>query len=776
MFKKLLKLTIKIKMKFKLKFLKEYENSNKKARKKPYFFKLLTGFIFVIIISYFLYIPQKESIYDHTLSVGDIIKEDIIIRKDLTIEDKESTEQNRRIAIENVIPIYEYNSENIEKTQGLLNEWFKFLRESRKRYFKNNKELIKIRILIEKRFGIELSDKEVVHILKSNIFNKINLAQLFKLLKSIEKTGILASKVGAKKSKNGSIQIVSKEMGHYSIRADKIYDLKDVELELNKFLKKNKFSDYETETIASIIKIFVDINISYSLNLTKQEQEKASSQINPVLIKLKAGKIILRKGDEVKPNDMKIIKLISYEEKIRGNRLSNLYLIIAILLFLTLFINKFFKTWESNGLNKNKLFSVSAATLTISIIIYRICIFIFPIIAKNTPIALNYDISYLYFAIPFGFGALIIAFVFNLQSAVIYSFINSIISGIVCEWNFKIVLYVLLSNLAVSYAIEFYNRLKRSSILKASLFWLLPTNIIFIVILNLTEPNITIIQILINVIIVTFSAIVAPLLAYFIIPLWEVIFKLLTDLKLIELNNLNLPIFREMLEKAPGTYHHSQMVASLSETAAQELGLSPLLLTSMALYHDIGKIDNPQIFTENHTIYKNPHEKLSPRESAKMIIAHISEGVDIAKKLKVPKIVASAITQHHGTKLVKFFYEKARKMSNIDTDEFDDRFFRYSGKKPQNIENAIIMLADQVEAASKSLGSPTEEELKNVIQSIISSDIEENQFDECDGLTFKALNIIANSFQKKLSSIYHTRVSYPGFDFKEQNANDKNNR
>lgn len=763
-------------MKFKLKFIKDYENSNKKPRKKPYFFKLLTGFVFVIIISYFLYIPQKKSIYDDTLKVGDIIKEDIIIKKDLTVEDKESTEQKRRIAVENVTPIYEYNLENIEKTQSLLNEWFQFIRESRKRYFKNNKDLIKIKVLIEEKFGIELSGKEIVYILKSNIFNKINLAKLFELLKSIEKTGILASKVGAKKSKNGSIQIVSKEMEPYTIKADKLYDLKDVELSLNNFLNENNLSKYKTEIIISIIKAFVDINVSYSLNLTKQEQEKVSSQINPVLIKLKAGKIILRKGDEVKYDDMKIIKLISYEEKIRENKLSNLYLIIAILFFLSLFINKFFKIWDSNGLNKNKLFSVSAATLTISIIIYRICIFIFPIIAKNIPIELNYDISYLYFAIPFGFGALIIAFVFNLQSAVIYSFTNSIISGIICEWNFKIVLYVLLSNLAISYAIGFYSKLKRSSVLKASLFWLLPTNIIFIIILNLTEPNITLIQILINVIIVTFSAILAPLFAYFIIPLWEVIFKLLTDLKLIELTNLNLPIFREMLEKAPGTYHHSQMVASLSETAAQELGLSSLLLTAMALYHDIGKINNPQIFTENHTIYKNPHEELSPRESSKMIIAHISEGLDAATKIKIPKIVKSAISQHHGTKLVKFFYEKARKISSIETDEFDDRFFRYSGEKPQNIENAIIMLADQVEAASKSLGSPTEEELKNVIRTIISSDIEENQFDECDGLTFKTLNIIANSFQKKLSSIYHMRVSYPGFDFKEQKTDDKNSR
>jgi len=269
------------------------------------------------------------------------------------------------------------------------------------------------------------------------------------------------------------------------------------------------------------------------------------------------------------------------------------------------------------------------------------------------------------------------------------------------------------------------------------------------------------------------AAVIAPVLATFVIPLWEVVFKLVTDLKLIELTNLNLPIFREMLEKAPGTYHHSQMVASLSEAAAADLEISPLRLRAMALYHDIGKIENPHLFTENHSIYKNPHDNYTPRESAKNIIGHIPDGLERAQKIKLPQTVVTAITQHHGTKLVRFFYDKARDMSSIDTDQFDDKPFRYQGEKPKTIESAIIMLADQVEAASKSLASPSDEELKNVIQGIITNNIEENQLDECDGLTLKSLNVIASSFHQKLSSIYHMRVSYPGFDFKDKNEGNK---
>jgi putative nucleotidyltransferase with HDIG domain len=395
------------------------------------------------------------------------------------------------------------------------------------------------------------------------------------------------------------------------------------------------------------------------------------------------------------------------------------------------------------------------------------------LILKNLTIEINYDTQSIFFAVPFALGALAVAFIFNLQSAVIFSFVNAVIGGIVCDWDFRIVLYILVGNLAASYGIEFYQRLKRSPIIKASIIWMLPVNIITIIIFNLTETNNTFSHISVDVTMGFISALIAPILATFIIPLWETMFNLVTELKLIELTNLNLPIFREMLEKAPGTYHHSQMVASLAETAAQDLGVSPLLQTAMALYHDIGKIDNPHFFTENHSLYRNPHDSLSPRESAKNIVTHIPDGMERAEKLKLPEVVSSSIRQHHGTKMVRFFYDKAREMSSVDSDGFEDNVFRYQGEKPKNVENAVIMLADQVEAASKSLASPSDEEIRNVIRKIIDANIDENQFDECEGLTFKALNSIANSFHKKLSSIYHMRVSYPGFDFKAKEETEK---
>ncbi len=760
-------------MSLKLNFLKISNDSTPKTKKKISFINIFFGLIFVLVLSYVLYIPQQKAIVHHGLKVGDIVREDITIKKDITIEDKESTEKNRKQAIENVVPIYEFYPENKTKSQDLIIRCFNLIRAVKKDYIKNKKELTNIKERIAREFGMDFSNNEIKSILGSVFFRKVDINQLLDFIKSLYDKKILASMTGARRSKEGTIKLVSEKGEPVSLKIEDVYDRKKAETALIRFIKEQTFSSRSPEFIASILMDFIDVNISYSNNLTQQVAQRVAAAVNPVLIKLKANKVILRKGDEAKEEDMNILRLIASEEKIRGKKLSNFFLIIIILSFLALFGGKFFKVWQPGILNGRKIFMVTAATLTVSAIVYRVCVFLFPLILKNLNIEIDYDMQSIFFAIPFGLGALAIAFIFNLQSAVIFSFINAIIGGIICDWDFRIFLYILLGNLAVSFGIEFYQRLKRSPIIKAAILWMFPVNIITILVFNLTESNLQLLHISVNVGMGFFSAVTSPILATFIIPLWETIFKLVTDLKLIELTNLNLPIFREMLEKAPGTYHHSQMVASLSETAAQDLGISPLLQTAMALYHDIGKIDNPQFFTENHSLYKNPHDNLSPRESAKNIISHIPDGLERAEKLKLHPLVSSSIRQHHGTKLVRFFYDKALEMSSVDSNGFEDKVFRYEGEKPKTIENAIIMLADQVEAASKSLAPPTDEEIKNVIRKIIDSNIDENQFDECEGLTFKALNIIANSFHKKLSSIYHIRISYPAFDFKEKEGNEK---
>ncbi|MDD8013750.1 MAG: HDIG domain-containing protein [Acidobacteriota bacterium] len=734
--------------------------------------KLLLGAFFVITISYISYTPPARSIRDTGMKTGDIASSDIVIGRDMTVEDKEMTEANRRKVSASLLPVYEFNEEKIAGSQLLLNEWFRFFKEARKGFFLKKTDLDKLRGQIRENFGFELQPQAVNTLIRSNTFARIDLNRLLLEIKNWEEKGILLSRIGVPKGKADEIIVYHEKKGYYQARLSDFYDLNDISANLTLFFKDSPLSGREKELVKPILLDFISTNVTFSKALTQLQEEKALALVNPVFIHLKKGKIILRRGDEISKDHMRLIQLIAAEEKTSSRKIPGVLFIIMALGILFFFYWRLNILSKTGGINRPRLNFVSGMTFIASALIYRLALFIYPLILRSITLDVPMDAAGLVYAVPFAVGSLLIAFLFDLQSAVVFSTINAVIGGFICDWDFKILLYVLAGNLAVAFGVEFYQRLKRSSILKAGFFWLLPVNMLTTLLFALTDDDAGWTKAAFFVAMGIFSALLSAFVANFMIPLWEVIFKLVTDLKLVEITNLNLPCFREMLEKAPGTYHHSQMVASLAEAAAQELELSPLLVRAMALYHDIGKVDSPQYFTENQSVYEDAHGQLTPLESAKVIISHIDQGLEKAERLKLPKRVAQAISQHHGTKVVKYFYAKAQELGAGKLDEFDENMFRYPGKKPQQVEEAIIMLADQVEAAAKSLSAPNDTDIRNVVEKIIASDIAESQFDECDGLTFKAMNTIAASFYGKLASIYHQRVSYPGFDFSKKKADD----
>ncbi len=732
--------------------------------------KVLIGGFFVVAISYLSYVPPARAIRDTGLKVGDIAASDIVIRKDMTVEDKEMTEQNRRQALEALIPVYEFNAQKIESSQMLLNEWFRFIKEARQEYLLKRSPLEGLRAGIRENFGLELQPQALQTLMLSNTFAKVDLDRLLLEAKKWSEKGIILSRIGVPRGAGDEITVYNEKRGYAQARLSDFHDLNEIEANLTTLLREFRLSEKERETVQPILLDFISTNVTYSKVLTRLQEEKTLALVNPVYIHLKKGKIVLRSGDEVNKDHMRLIQLIAAEEKTSSRRIPGVFFIMAALAILFFFFWRMNNLSGTGGINRRRLNFVSGVTFIVCALMYRLALFLYPLVLKNMAFTIQLDGSALAYGIPFAVGALIIAFLFDLQSAVVFSFINSVIGAFACDWDFKIMLFVLAGNLAAAFGIEFYQRLKRSSILKASFFWVLPVNLLTTLLFALATDDPGWMTVTFYMLLGILSALLAAFVANFMIPLWEVIFKLVTDLKLVEITNLNLPCFREMLEKAPGTYHHSQMVATLAEAAAQELELSPLMVRAMALYHDIGKVDNPQFFTENQSVYEDPHGQLTPLESAKVIISHIPLGLERAEQLKLPLKVSQAISQHHGTKLVKFFHARAKELSAGNLDEFDENMFRYPGKKPQQVEEAIIMLADQVEAAAKSLSAPGDKDIRNVVEKIIASDIAENQFDECDGLTFKALNTIAGSFYEKLASIYHQRISYPGFDFSKDKA------
>jgi putative nucleotidyltransferase with HDIG domain len=248
------------------------------------------------------------------------------------------------------------------------------------------------------------------------------------------------------------------------------------------------------------------------------------------------------------------------------------------------------------------------------------------------------------------------------------------------------------------------------------------------------------------------------LTSYPLIFIFEKSFKFLSDSTLIELSDTNQPLLRELAEKAPGTFQHSLQVANLAEEAIYRIGGNVLLIRTGALYHDIGKMLNPGYFIENQMTDTNPHDKLEFEESARIIIDHVSKGVEIGRKHRLPEAIIDFITTHHGTTLVQYFYKSSLK--KYQADEAHAAKFRYGGPKPFSRETAVLMMADSVEASSRSLKVRNEETLRNLVEQIISYQIEEAQFDNSD-ITFRDIHRIKQIFLKKLLNIYHVRIEYP---------------
>lgn len=253
------------------------------------------------------------------------------------------------------------------------------------------------------------------------------------------------------------------------------------------------------------------------------------------------------------------------------------------------------------------------------------------------------------------------------------------------------------------------------------------------------------------------NAVMSPIVAYGFLIFYERVFKITTDLTLLELSDFNHPLLKELSSKAPGTFHHSIIMGNLSEAAAESIHANQILARVGCYYHDVGKLLKPQYFIENQLDQNNKHNDLNPSMSTKIIISHVKDGIELANKYKLPQKIIDFIPMHHGTTLVSYFYDKAK---NSSKDEISDYIYRYPGPKPQTKETGIVMLADAIEASTRAIEDPSPQKLENKIREVIRARFIEGELDECD-LTLKDLTKIKESFLKILLGIHHHRIKYP---------------
>jgi hypothetical protein len=352
---------------------------------------------------------------------------------------------------------------------------------------------------------------------------------------------------------------------------------------------------------------------------------------------------------------------------------------------------------------------------------------------------------------------MLVRIVLNSEIAFVFALLSSLLLGILFGNSLFIALYALVGSLTGAHWVR---QCKQRTTLYRAGFRLSMVNVLLIIGMHLMAGRPFDLQLLYKFAFGLGGGFVCAVIVTGTIPLVEAAFKYTTDIKLLELANMNTPVLRELMIQAPGTYHHSIIVGNLVEAAAESINANPLLTRVAAYYHDIGKIRKPLYFVENLGNQENRHEKLAPSMSALILMAHVKDGVEIARENKLGETLVDILRQHHGTALIKFFYDKAKTKEDPGMSQVDERDYRYPGPKPQTREAALIMLADAVEAASRTLTDPTPARIQGMVQKIINNIFIDGQLDECE-LTLKDLHNIAKSFNRILAGIFHHRIDYP---------------
>jgi putative nucleotidyltransferase with HDIG domain len=365
------------------------------------------------------------------------------------------------------------------------------------------------------------------------------------------------------------------------------------------------------------------------------------------------------------------------------------------------------------------------------------------------------------FGIPIPAGAMLVSLLFDFHTAIIFSFIISLLTGI---WLHDAAFAIFAFVGSITAAFSVLRCKKRSELLKGGSY-VITINIVTVILILLFNGELLTVKTPPSILFAILGGIGVIAIVSILLPLLEYSFKITTDIKLLEHLDLNQPLMKNLMITAPGTYHHSVIVGNLVESAAEAVGANPLLARVSAYYHDIGKIKMPDYFVENQSGSVSKHEKLTPHMSSMIIVNHVKEGVELAKQHKLPEPVIDIIKQHHGTMLVSYFYQKAKdKQEEISPAEED---YKYHGPKPQTRVAALVMMADAVEAASKVLSDPTPARISSLVDRIINHIFLDGQLDECE-LTLKDIHEIKRRFSYILTAIFHKRIDYPGFDFSNE--------
>jgi putative nucleotidyltransferase with HDIG domain len=516
----------------------------------------------------------------------------------------------------------------------------------------------------------------------------------------------------------------------------------------------------EETRLSELAASFVDANVHFDSEATERRREEAAQAVPPVLVRVGSGDVLVKKGERVTREILAKLHAArrSAAQKLNLPYLLGLLLIVSLLAF---FVYRYTRYQQRGFRQIEHLYALFVLMLLSMLVFSRALLWL----ARKLVDGLGEPFSQLgtyTYLVPLGAGAILIALLADGRIAIVYSCFASLLFGALNDWDPYLMLWAMLVHCAGVFAISAYR--ERAALLRAGLV-VGGVSAASVIALRALEGSLEPLARSLYATVLAFAggAVGVGLLVSFSLPLLERMFNVLTDIRLLELSNLNTPLLSQLAVKAPGSYNHSLVVGTLAEEAAKAIGANSLFCRVAAFYHDVGKMKKPEYYVENQRA-GNPHDRLSPSMSALIIAAHVKDGITLAREAGIPQQIIDIIPQHHGTRLMTYFYERARQHADPGLGPIQEDDFRYPGPKPQTREAAIFMLADAVEAAARTVDDPSPNRLREMMRQVFNSVVLERQLDACD-LSFAELEKIQDAFLRLLVSMYHHRVDYPGFDF-----------
>ena len=714
---------------------------NKKLPEKVRIVSIFISYVVIFLILVFL--PRYNPVYSKSdfsdLKVGEIAEKDLVAKRDIIYVDNKATQLKKEAIQKLMLPVFGTEEGITQKTLSHFRQFSAILRDALIDEVYPEEVYLKLQANLPGLFAREEVEKLITN---ENILNLLDWAD--QILNTIMIQGIFVIPEKIREFKTDFLEVWRWEGGERKIERVRIGDVitrENLKDKLLSFKDQYNLSDEDYPLIAFIVSRFAEENVFFDSEQTESNLYRAIEGVEPVVRKLVKGERIVRKGFIITEEDMEKIEVLKKHATSVNlyNTLGTGFFLLIIYILAFILLNP---PIAKKKISRNQTYTLLAmifAYLIIGLILVRI-----PLFPEWLPTGVVF---------PTALVAMLITVLISSELAIEISLLLGMLVLLVTRMDIFSFLFAFLSGVSGTLVVKEAQR--RIDLIRANLY-ITAINAFLMVILSFFQHYETV-WLLPATGWGALNGFVCGILNLSILPILEHTLNAATRFRLIELSDLNSPILKKMLTLAHGTYGHSLNVANLAEAASRNIGANPLLARVAAYYHDIGKMDQPEYFIENQ-MADNKHNYIKPSLSVAVIKSHVKIGIEKAKELGLPKEVVDIIAQHHGSGLISYFYSEALKKKG--NTKVTPESYSYTESPPASPEAGIVMLADAVEAATRTLKKPTVAKLERLVWDIIIDKFKQGQMDDCE-LTFRELKIIKKSFVQILAGHFHSRIEYP---------------